>query len=357
MTRRILIGLALSVSSLLLTLGGLELAARYGVFDNPQPRSTKIDAKARSAMDSPNFRGPEPRSPPKGDAFRILVVGDSFAWGDGIHREDTFAYRLETRLDRVSRGRDFEVINWSRPGWNTVVEYRSVEANIDEISPDLLLLTFVLNDPEPFDPQKVAELRKGLRRREPRLPLSAYLYEYSRLYSMVWDRLENTRIHRAYTTYYPSLYEGKDWRNCLRALEKFRDLTHERSIPMVLLVFPIFDSPMDDSYQYATLHDKMGEVGQSLGVPVMDLFEAYRGVDVYRLAVVPYTDAHPNELGHRIAADTILDYLVRGRLIPRVNYKPLRQRALWQGTQRKKTETPVATHDEKQHREQPPEVE
>lgn len=53
--------------------------------------------------------------------------------------------------------------------------------------------------------------------------------------------------------------------------------------------------------------------------------------------MVPYTDAHPNELAHRIAADTILDYLVRGRLIPRVDYKPARQRALWQGQGKKKT--------------------
>ena len=219
-----------------------------------------------------------------------------------------------------------------------MVEYRSVEANFDEISPDLLLLTFVLNDPEPFNPQKVAKLRNGLKRREPRFPLSVYLYRHSRLYCLAWDRLENTRVRNAYAAYYHSLFEGPDWKNCLRTLERFRDLTQERSIPMVLLVFPIFDSPMDDSYSYRALHARMREVGQSLGIPVLDLLEAYRVIDVYRLAVVPYTDAHPNELGHRIAADTILDYLVRGRLIPRVDYKPLRQRALWQGSEGKKTE-------------------
>ena len=336
MIRRLFIGLALSACSLLLTLGVLEIAVRQGAFASPQPRSTKVDVKARSSMSGPNFRRPEPRLPPTSGAFRILVVGDSFAWGDGVHLEDTFAHRLETRLDVVSRGRDFEVVNWSRPGWNTVVEYRSVEANIDAISPDLLLLAFVLNDPEPFNPQKVAKLRKGLRRREPRDRLSVYLQQHSQLYALVWERIENTRIRRAYTAYYLSLFDGPDWNNCLRSLEKFRDLTHGRSIPMVLLVFPIFDSPMDNSYSYGALHDKMRKTGESLGIPVLDLLEAYRGVNVYRLAVVPYTDAHPNELGHRIAADTILDYLVRGRLIPRVNYKPLRQRALWQGSQGKK---------------------
>jgi len=336
MIRRLFIGLALSACSLLLTLGVLEFAARRGVLTNRQPRSTKVEARARAPMDSPNFRGPNSSSPPAGDSYRILVVGDSFAWGDGIHPEDTFVHRLEIRLDAVSRGSDFEVINWSRPGWNTVMEYRSVEASIDEISPDLLLLAFVLNDSEPFSPQEVAELRQGLLRREPRRRPSAYLHQHSRLYALMWDRLENTRIRRAYTAYYISLFEGPNWNKCLRALEKFRDLTHERSIPMVLLVFPIFDSPMNDSYSYGALHGKMRQVGQSLGVPVLDLLEAYRGVDVYRLAVVPYTDAHPNELAHRIAADTILDYLVRGRLVPRVDYKPLRQRARWQDSRNKK---------------------
>lgn len=338
MIRRLSTGLALAVCSLFLTLGVLEFAVRRGAFSNPEPRSTEIDAKARPAKHGPDFRGPEPRPSPGGDTFRILVVGDSFAWGYGVHPEDTFARRLEIRLDAVSRGDDFEVINWSRPGWNTVVEYRSVKANIDELSPNLLLLSFTLNDAEPISPQEVAELRSDLRRREPELGLSVFLVQRSQLYSLVWDRLEITRLHRAYATYYHSLFEGPDWKSCLGALKRLRDLTRDRSIPIVLVVFPIFDSPMDDSYSYRDLHDKMREVGRSLEIPVLDLLEAYRGIDVYRLAVEPFADAHPNELAHRIAADTILDYLVRGRLIPRVDYKPLRQRARWQGSKGKKTE-------------------
>jgi hypothetical protein len=329
MIKRLAPGLALSACSFLLTLGALEIVARRGVFDNPRPRSTRVESKASSPLEQPNFRNRAALLARQGDDFRILVVGDSFAWGDGVHPEDTFAMRLETRLDAVSRGPDFEVINWSRPGWNTVMEYRSVEANIDEISPDLLLLAFVLNDAEPFNAEKVAALRVGLVDREPRLPPSAYLYRHSRFYSMIWDRLENTRKRRAYTAYYPSLFEGPDWKACLRALESFRDLTRERSIPMVLIVFPIFDSPMDDSYGYGSLHDRMREVAESLGIPVLDLMEAYRGVNVYRLAVVPFTDAHPNELAHRIAADATLDFLARGRLVPRLDYVPERHRSRW----------------------------
>lgn len=68
---------------------------------------------------------------------------------------------------------------------------------------------------------------------------------------------------------------------------------------------------------------------------MLDLLEAYRGVDVYRLALVPYTDAHPNELAHRIAADFILDYLARARFVPRLDYKPQRQRDRWKKSEEK----------------------
>ena len=329
MFRRLLTGLALSVCSLILTLGVLEFAVRRGAFANPQPRTTKLFFTARSPLGEPNFRDSEPELSSEKESFRILVVGDSYAWGAGMHPEDSFVNRLQIRLDAVSRRTVFEVINWSRPGWNTVVEYQSVAAHIDELSPDLLLLAFVLNDAEPIEPDRVDLLRTDLRRREPRNSLSAALYQHSQLYALLWGRLENTRIHRAYDSYYHSLFEGPDWDRCVRALEQFRDLARERSLPLLLLVFPIFDSPMDDSYAYLDLHHKMREVGQSLGIPVLDLIEAYRGVDVYRLAVRPFMDAHPNELAHRIAADFILDYLARARLVPRTNYKPERHRALW----------------------------
>ena len=338
MFRRLLAGFALSAGSLILTLAVLEVAVRRGAFANPQPRTTKLFFKASSPLQEPNFRDSEPALRADDETFRILVVGDSYAWGHGMHPEDSFPNRLQIRLNAVARRNSFEVINWSRPGWNTVLEYRSVAAHLDELSPDLLLLAFVLNDAEPFEPQEVDKLRTELRRREPRKAPSSFLYQHSRLYALVWDRLENTRIHRAYSTYYHSLFAGPDWQRCLDALKSFRDLAHEKSIPMVLLVLPIFDSPMDDSYAYRDLHRKMREVGRSLGLPVLDLMEAYQGFDVYRLAVRPFTDAHPNELAHRIAADFILDFLARARLVPELDYKPQRQRDRWRKSGEKEGE-------------------
>ena len=40
-----------------------------------------------------------------------------------------------------------------------------------------------------------------------------------------------------------------------------------------------------------------------LGIASVDLLSLYDGVETRRLVVTPFTDAHPNELAHRIAAD------------------------------------------------------
>jgi hypothetical protein len=53
-----------------------------------------------------------------------------------------------------------------------------------------------------------------------------------------------------------------------------------------------------------------------LEIPVLDLLRTYRGIDARRLAVTPFTDPHPSELAHRIAADRLVKYLLKNGLIP-----------------------------------------
>ena len=58
------------------------------------------------------------------------------------------------------------------------------------------------------------------------------------------------------------------------------------------------------------------ELREEAGLEVLDLLRFYEGVDARRLAVVPFSDPHPNELAHRIAADAIAEYLIERRMVP-----------------------------------------
>ena len=324
--RSLSLGLALFSASLLLTLSAVEVLLRVGVFPQRTVRSTAVVDRATSKMNQPDFREPGFELRGKEDAFRVVVLGDSFAWGDGVYFQDAFPYRLEARLNKVSKGQRFEVVNWSRPGWNTVRQRRSLELRLDEVDPDLLILAFVLNDPEPVDRTVLEQMLSAAEQRQPEPGISSWLFARSHLYRLVWSRLENSRTHRELGAFYRSLFEAEHWEACQRALKRLRNLTRRRGVPMVVVVFPVFDSPMDSRYPYSDLHAKITHAAESLKIPVLDLLPVFWGMDAARLAVVPFTNAHPTEIAHRVATDGILDYLVRKKLVPPVNHRPRRLR-------------------------------
>jgi lysophospholipase L1-like esterase len=79
------------------------------------------------------------------DAYRILVLGDSFAEGLQVPLEETFAKQLETRL--AGGERPIEVINGGVSGWGTDQEAIFFAVEGFRYQPDLvLLLVFARND-------------------------------------------------------------------------------------------------------------------------------------------------------------------------------------------------------------------
>jgi hypothetical protein len=327
--RSILTGLALALVSVALTLVVAEGLSRLELL-NPKPfRSTAIEERHISRPGLPDFRVPVGNLREKSDVFRILVVGDSFAWGHGVYAQDAFPLRLESRLNAVSRGDRFEIVNWSRPGWNTVRQVQSLKKGrkLRWLTPDLVILSFVLNDPEPVSPQLSQRLLAETGGYPAAPGLVAWLIEHSRLCNLVWTRLENNRTHRALQAYYKSLFTGPHWEACQQSLGDLQLMVQNLGVPLVLVVLPVFDGPLGDAYRYSDLHAQIKEVGRRLGIPTLDLLTIYDGIDDRRLPVTPFSDAHLNELAHRIAADGILDFLVRRKLVPKTDHKPRRKRA------------------------------
>lgn len=293
-----------------------EVALRLLPLRQTTAPAPEIEAFGWESATGPDLRDRTVADDP--ESFRILVVGDSFTWGGGVYSEDAYPDRLQVRIDRagLGDGRPIEVINWSRPGWNTVQELYWLRELRPALGADLLILGVCLNDPEPTDRIQRLRARTAILRRTPTGPIAEHLYAWSRLYALAFDRLENRRQRRAFVDHYRSLYQpSPDWRAFFDALKGFRHFARRHGAPLLLVVFPIFDSQLDE-YRYAEHHATLREVAERLGLPVLDLLPAYRGVDARRLAVEPFTDAHPSEIAHRIAADRILEHLIEKRLLP-----------------------------------------
>jgi lysophospholipase L1-like esterase len=101
-------------------------------------QSVAIGAHFTADTNSRGLRGAELR-PKQPNERRILVLGDSFAYGFGVSSQETFAARLEEKLG-------VRVINAGVPGFGTAQELAFFERYADEIAPDVVVLQFFGND-------------------------------------------------------------------------------------------------------------------------------------------------------------------------------------------------------------------
>jgi lysophospholipase L1-like esterase len=79
------------------------------------------------------------------DSYRIAVLGDSIAFGNYMAAADRFSERLQGILEATS-GVPTEVMNLAVVGYDTLQEVVALERNARILEPDLVLLTFCIND-------------------------------------------------------------------------------------------------------------------------------------------------------------------------------------------------------------------
>lgn len=97
------------------------------------------------------FRTPYLPFPKTESEFRIVVVGDSFTWGDKIaDSRNLWTSVLERRLNERSGGhRRCQVINLARCGYTTVAERHVLFEVGYAYAPDLVIVQFHPNDALP----------------------------------------------------------------------------------------------------------------------------------------------------------------------------------------------------------------
>ena len=268
------------------------------------------DHAVEAAINTSGLRGPEIASPKPRGSFRVLCVGDSFTFGEGVREEDTFVARLRTLLGCGGDGARCEVINCGVSSYNTADEIAYLENVWVNLEPDLVLIVFVINDA--YSDAVFGPLHRGWVEGVTRLSEARYIAG-SRFLAVAYDRLlrwrkarETRRIYLSQFTESP-LISGHNWDDCRAALARAADLARERQFRLGLVIFPELYR-LDNRYPFASAHRLVADEAARLGIPVLDLLDAFRGRDARALWVHP-TDHHPNEEAHRIAAEAIHGFL------------------------------------------------
>ncbi len=265
-------------------------------------------------VDSLGYRGADfPRRKAPGEV-RVLVVGDSFVFGDYVADDSTFPVQLEGRLRRRCPG--VRVINGGLGG-TTITEHAPMLEPGLVLSPDHVVLLFSENDvtdllavPPAWDQLAANRAAKG------RFPMSiAYpVLRRTALFNLfLRARARATQVdHTDPTTSVPADSQTVRLRaDYLRRFWAFRARAQAAGLPLTLVIYPSHHA-VSDSLRESQLRWLSRAVADS-AVDQVSALPALRatGQGSSELFLLPH-DGHPSGRGYAVAADTVGSHLLRG---------------------------------------------
>jgi lysophospholipase L1-like esterase len=250
--------------------------------------------------------------PPAGEGTprRILGIGDSYMFGQGVSDEETYLARLAVLLNAPSPGA-WDVTNAAVPGYNTVMEVAALEEKGLALRPDLVVIEVVGND---FDlpnfiqvPQDPMSWRKSfladfVARRLRRVAQS----QPSGLTPAPQEPIPGGAHFLDDMTRVPPEYRDmvgiEAWEG---AMQRLADVCSAAGVPVVVMT------------QGVSFDRRLWRVSNRLGFHYLDLAPALRrflkqeGYAQYSESPLALRrgDAHPSALAHRLIAAELFAFL------------------------------------------------
>jgi lysophospholipase L1-like esterase len=295
----------------------------------PDVRTTQFGLDVR--VNSLGFRGEEVTPAPAPGVQRVLFVGDSVVFGQGLAEHDAMPTLLAHDLNAAGRGR-WEVVNAGVPGYNLDAEAAALGEHQLALRPSRVVVGVSLNDYDVsprYSPLGILSLQEpSLVDRSELLTLLRWLTGWSHG-TLMFQLEESAREARrradaggqthddaaaGLTDFTRKLHLGFYHHPDPAGLARLRDglaeiarLTAAAHVPLVVAIFP-------ESYQVGvadpdrTPQDVLLGMCGDLRLRCLDLLPAFAAVggDLFLDA------QHPNAAGHAIAARAIADALLAG---------------------------------------------
>ena len=234
--------------------------------------------------------------------YRIAVIGDSITYGQGIEEKDRFTNLLEKQLNDGDEDRRYEVLNFGRPGAETIDHLDFLNDPVLSADPDFVLLQWYINDVEGHDkskePRPLELIPFKLRRN------SALFYFLHRQLTTIQENLGGLS---SYDDYMLARFGDPGSASSLaakEALQKFARISKEQGVPVGIVIFS--DSYFRDS-QLDFLVDRVLQLCEEEAITCLELrstFAPYKGDSklwANRL------DPHPGPFANRLVADRLVE--------------------------------------------------
>jgi lysophospholipase L1-like esterase len=269
--------------------------------------ATRAPYAVESNFNALRFRD-RPLSPKPTDVARVLLIGDSFTEGQGVKEEDTYARLLESHL--TAGGDRVEVRNCGRRGKDFPELFDTFQEAIP-YGADVVIYAMVLNDGArtPALAARHSSLNDWILERG-RMELTGdrrhLWWETSRLAAVFADRWEFHSIDRQTVRWYHDLYgpeNAQGWKRTQQFIRAMDERTRAQGGRFLLALWPLLVD-LGKGYPFAAAHEAVRSFCLSEGIRFFDLRAALTGPPATSLWVHPL-DRHPNEIGHRLAAEAL----------------------------------------------------
>ena len=235
------------------------------------------------------------------NVYRVMMLGDSTTFGWGVKEEDTAAKFLERKLNaNLPAGYNrAEVMNAGVGNYDTVQEVTYYETIGWKYHPDLVVLVFFINDPEPVPLEK-----KG------------FLIDRSYLIAFATNRIDGVMRHAGvrpdWKTYYASLYDDNrpGFQACKKALQSLANSTRSYDAKLLMAILPELHRINNDSYPFEAAHQKIKDVMVAENVPVLELIDGLKDHGPEENLWVTALDDHPNAKANNLISDQLEQWIL-----------------------------------------------
>jgi len=297
-----------------------------------KPNQSSYTADKLTYTNSIGLRGPERtwKKPP--GVFRILVLGDSIAFGYGVRYEDTFAVRLEQILNQSDGPVQYEVIGAGVPSFNTIQEIKYFREEGIHLNPDMVILALYWNDirdKSDVEVDSLGRLVDGNRDSGWFTHLLSTRRAYkvrnflkrSRFAYLVIDRLRYLRFYFSGSSPQYSLLMSvllgrfdarveNGWKNIENQLLEAAAVCASQNIQFLVAILPMLQQ-LEQNYpkaQYPSVIKAFCAKQQLHCIDLLPTFKAHYTTP--HSLLIPNDADHPNERGHMLIAKRLSEVIV-----------------------------------------------
>lgn len=259
------------------------------------------------------FRGREYPLQKPDRTFRILMLGDSETFSIMLSENKTLPVQLENMLNSQASDVRFEVLNFGVEGYNTLQELEQLKVKGLKYSPDLIILNYCLNDPEPGEYffNKTFFVRH-----------SALVRYFSVRIKKAMIKRERKKLGvKTELDHFNYLYQPKFFVRVKEAILEMADIAASRGSKLVVVIIPGSSLEVKDflqDYPYKKMHALVKNI-PSERIVFIDAIDEFN-----RLGLTPRSvsinyqenESHKNAAALGVLARYIDEIIIRQRLIP-----------------------------------------